>query len=168
MTFDEFLDAHLAALSRFAGSLTGDAYLAEDMLGDALVKVARQWRKVSTADDPEAYVRRIVVTTYLSDRRKFQRRRTAPTADPAILDRPVPDTAEEVLSRDEIARLIARLPQQQKAAVVMRYVLDEPDERIAAALNCSAATVRSHLAHARATLRLAVTSPDPVSESGRE
>ena len=31
MTFDEFLDAHLAALSRFAGSLTGDAYLAEDM-----------------------------------------------------------------------------------------------------------------------------------------
>lgn len=69
MTFDEFLDAHLAALSRFAGSLTGDAYLAEDMLGDALVKVARQWRKVSTADDPEAYVRRIVVTTYLSDRR---------------------------------------------------------------------------------------------------
>ena len=117
-------------------------------MGDALVKVARQWRKVSTADDPEAYVRRIVVTTYLSDRRKFQRRRTTPTADPAILDRPVPDTAEEVLSRDEIARLIARLPQQQKAAVVMRYVLDEPDERIAAALNCSAATVRSHLAHA--------------------
>lgn len=50
----------------------------------------------------------------------------------------------------------------------MRYVLDEPDERIAAALSCSAATVRSHLAHARATLRLAVTSPDPVSESGRE
>lgn len=168
MTFEEFLDAHLPELARFAGSLAGDPHLAEDVLSDALVKVTRQWRRVSAADNPVAYVRRIVVTTYLSDRRTQRRRRTTPTSDPQVLDRRLTDTADTVIDRDEIARLIDQLPAQQKAAVVMRYVLDEPDDQIAAALGCAPATVRSHLAHARAALRLTVGCAPTGTESGRE
>lgn len=168
MTFEEFLDAQLPELGRFAGSLTGDPHLAEDVLSDALVKVTRRWRKVSAAENPMAYVRRIVVTTYLSDRRTQQRRRTTPTSDPQVLDRPLTDTADSVIARDEIARLIDQLPPQQKAAVVMRYVLDEPDDQIAAALGCAPATVRSHLAHARAALRLTTDCAPAATESGKE
>jgi len=157
VTFDEFVRAEMSALTRFSGALTGDRYLAEDVLSDALVKVARRWRRISSLDDPAAYVRRVLVTTYLDDRRKVQRRRTAPTDDITVLDRSadaVRDTADVVVDRAEVARLLAALPPQQKAAVVLRYLMDESDEQIADALGCSTGTVRSHLSRARATLRL--------------
>jgi RNA polymerase sigma-70 factor (sigma-E family) len=163
VTFDEFVRAEMGGLSRFAGALTGDRYLAEDMLSDALVKVARRWRRIGSLDDPAAYVRRVLVTTYLDDRRKAQRRRTDPSGDIGVLDRPAPDVADAVVGRAEVARLLAVLPPQQKAAVVLRYLLDEPDEQIAGALGCSTGTVRSHLSRARATLRLAAADGEGVT-----
>jgi RNA polymerase sigma-70 factor (sigma-E family) len=166
VTFDEFVRAEMSALARFSGALTGDRYLAEDVLSDALVKVANRWRRISSLDDPAAYVRRVLVTTYLDDRRKAQRRRTAPTDDITVLDRSadaVRDTADVVADRTEVARLLAALPPQQKAAVVLRYLMDESDEQIADALGCSTGTVRSHLSRARATLRLVAADGEGVT-----
>jgi len=160
MTFDDFVRAELGALTKFTGALTGDRALAEDILSDALLKIARRWRRVAGMDNPAAYVRRTVVTTYLSDRRKDQRRRTVPAGDLATLDRPGPDASAAVIARDEVERLLAGLPRQQRAVIVLRYLLDETDEQIADALGCTTGTVRSHLSHARAALRLAAT-PTP-------
>jgi RNA polymerase sigma-70 factor (sigma-E family) len=163
VTFDEFVRAEMGRLSRFAGALTGDRYLAEDMLSDALVKVARRWRRIGSLDDPAAYVRRVLVTTYLDDRRKAQRRRTDPSGDIEVLDHPAPDVADAVVGRAEVARLLAALPPQQKAAIVLRYLLDESDEQIAGALGCTTGTVRSHLSRARATLRLVAADGEGVT-----
>jgi DNA-directed RNA polymerase specialized sigma24 family protein len=139
------------------------------MPGDALVKVARRWRKVSAAENPVAYARRVVVTTYHPwDRRTQQQRRTTPAGDPQVLDRLLTDTVGSAIARDETARLTGQLPPQQKAAVVMHYVLDEPDEQIAAAPRCAPATVRSHLAHARAALTLTAGCASAATESGKE
>lgn len=158
MTFDEFVGAELGALARFSGALAGDRHLAEDMLSDALLKVARRWRRISTMDDPAACVRQVVVNTYLSDRRKASRRRTVPTSDMWVLDRAAPDAVAAVEARQEVAALLTLLPPQQKVAVVPRYLFDETDDQIAEALGCSHGTVRSHLSHARATLRMAAAS----------
>jgi RNA polymerase sigma-70 factor (sigma-E family) len=163
VSFEEFVRGEMAALARFAGALTGDRYLAEDMLSDALVKVARRWRRISALDDPAAYVRRVIVTTYLDDRRKAQRRRTTPSGDIEVLDRPAPDVADAVVDRAQVALLLAALPPQQKAAVVLRYLMDETDEQIADALGCSTGTVRSHLSRARSTLRLVATDGEGVT-----
>ena len=163
MSFEEFVRAEMGALARFAGALTGDRYLAEDMLSDALVKVARRWRRISSLDDPAAYVRRVIVTTYLDDRRKAQRRQTTPSGDIEVLDRPAPDVAQAVVDRVEVARLLSGLPAQQKAAVVLRYLMDETDEQIAEALGCSTGTVRSHLSRARSALRLAAADGEGVT-----
>jgi RNA polymerase sigma-70 factor (sigma-E family) len=159
MTFDDFVRAELGELTRFAGALTGDHALAEDVLSDALLKVGRRWRRISRMDSQVGYVRRVVVTTFLSDRRKEGRRRTEPTDDLATLDRPSPDHAAAVVARDEVDRLLAALPRPQRVAIVLRYLLDETDEQIADVLGCTPGTVRSHLSHARAALRLAGTTP---------
>jgi RNA polymerase sigma factor (sigma-70 family) len=103
-----------------------------------------------------------VVTTFLSDRRKTRRRGTTPTSDPAVLERVEPNH-EAIADRDEIERMLAVLSPQQKVAVVMRYLLDQDDEQIAHVLDCAPATVRSHLSHARAALRLSANT-----RSGRE
>ncbi len=159
MTFEEFVGQELAGLTRFAGALAGDRWLAEDVLSDALVKVAARWFRIGRMSDPASYVRRVVVSTYLSDRRTAQRRNTLPV-DPAE-PLPVPvaeDVADGVGNRDEVERLLAQLPRQQRAAVVLRYPMDETDEQIAEELRCSPATVRSHLSQARAALRLATAA----------
>jgi RNA polymerase sigma factor (sigma-70 family) len=169
VTFDEFVTAELDGLIGFSAALAGDRYLAEDILSDALVKVAVHWRRISLADDPIAYVRRVVVTTYLADRRKAQRRRTEPTGDLSVLDHAAADQTDAVLARQEVVGLLARLPPQQKAVIVMRYLLDEPDDQIADALGCTPGTVRSHLSLARAALRLAATPPaSPTCPASRQ
>ncbi|PYC88421.1 SigE family RNA polymerase sigma factor [Streptomyces tateyamensis] len=163
LTLDDFLAAELPGLSRFAGALTGDPYLAEDVLSDALLALVPRWRKVSTLERPAAYVRQIVVNTYLSERRKTARRRTAPTADTCVLDRAGPDASEAVVRQDEVDRLLSQLTSRQRAAVVMRYLLDQDDQQIAEALGCTPATVRSHLSQARAVLRLPA---QPTTQEG--
>jgi RNA polymerase sigma-70 factor (sigma-E family) len=168
MTFDEFVRVQLGPLTRFAGALTGDQALAEDVLSDALLKVARRWRRISGMHNAGAYVRRVVVSTYLSDRRKHQRRATEPAADLATLDTPSPDASASVIARDEVERLLATLPPRQRAAIVLRYLFDETDEEIAETLGCTTGTVRSHLSHARAALRLAVTTSQQTAQERSE
>jgi RNA polymerase sigma-70 factor (sigma-E family) len=156
VTFEDFLRAELTGLTRFAGALTGDRHLAEDVLADALLVAAGRWRRIAGMAHPAAFVRRIVVTTFLSDRRRAARRRTDPTGDATVLDRPSADASAATADRDEVDRLLARLPAQQRAAVVLRYLYDLPDTQIGEALGCSPATARSHLSHARTALRLSV------------
>jgi RNA polymerase sigma-70 factor (sigma-E family) len=154
MTFEEFLRAEMTGLTRFSGALCGDRHLAEDVLADALLVASTRWNRISGMEHPLAYVRRIVLTTFLSESRKAGRRRTEATCDPAVLEHPDADAYEAVDRRDQVRRLLSTLAPQQRAAVVLRYLLDQTDDEMADVLGCSPATVRSHLSHARSALRL--------------
>ena len=70
MLFEEYVAARGHALLRFAYVLTTDSYAAEDLVQSALADAYRHWRKVSKADHPDAYVRRIIVNTHLGWRRR--------------------------------------------------------------------------------------------------
>ena len=107
---------------------------------------------------PAAYVRRVVVTTFLAERRTTSRRATTPTDNQARLDRPTRDASAAVDDRDELDRLIDQLPHRQRAAVVLRYYLDLDDDAIGAVLDCPAGTVRSLLSRALTTLRVTATT----------
>lgn len=166
MDFEEFAAAELPGLVRFAGVLTGDRQLAHDVLTDALITASGRWGRIGSMEHPLAYVRRMVTTTYLADRRRNTRRRTDLTDVDRVLDRGSPDGTPAVDDRAEMAGLLRELSGQQRAAVVMRFYLDYPDAQIADELGCSAATVRSHISHAMAALRAVVTTR-PTTEEGR-
>ena len=53
---------------------------------------------------------------------------------------------------DEVMAAVTRLPVREAAAVVMRFIQDEPYESIAAVLGCGPATARKHVARGRARL----------------
>jgi RNA polymerase sigma factor (sigma-70 family) len=126
------------------------------VLSDALLTASTRWGRIGRMEYRPAYVRRIVLTAFLSESRKTRRRRTEATSDMTLLDGAGGDAYLAVDQRDEVKRLLATLTPQQRAAVALRYLFDQTDDEIAAALNCSAATVRSHLSHARSALRLTV------------
>ncbi|MGX6605991.1 sigma-70 family RNA polymerase sigma factor [Micromonosporaceae bacterium Da 78-11] len=155
MTFEEFLHAEMTGLARFAGALTGDHHRAEDVLSDALLVTSRRWRRIARMEHPLAYVRRIVVNTFLSEGRKSRRHRTDAAADPQVFEQVGRDPHQAVDDRDLIERLLAHLSPQQRTAIVL---LDQTDEEIATVLACSTSTVRSHLSHTRTALRL-ITAP---------
>jgi DNA-directed RNA polymerase specialized sigma24 family protein len=81
LDFELWVTEKADALLRFAYVLTGDKSLAEDAVQDALTTACARWSRVSRADDPEAYVKRMVVNAHISWWRRF-RRREAPTDDP--------------------------------------------------------------------------------------
>ncbi|GAB3150199.1 SigE family RNA polymerase sigma factor [Micromonospora sonneratiae] len=163
--FEEFVVARGRALIRFAYLLTGDGYLAEDLVQEALLRSHRRWSAVERTDNPEPYVRKAILHLYLS----WRSRRSSSEAPFAELpDRPGPDQpTDAVVERDELWLLLRQLPRAQRAVVVLRYYEDLSDADIAALLGCSRATVRVHAFKALAKLRTALTRSPAVTAGVR-
>ena len=150
--FDEFMASRWPGLVRLAFGLTGDRWLAEDLAQTALASAYAAWWRVRRADDPDAYVRRILINASKS---RFRRNRVSERASGPgdLADAAVEDPAAEVGERSVLLAALAELPPRQRAVVVLRYWEDLSDAQVGALLGCSAGTVRSQAARALAKLR---------------
>ncbi|MFF4396739.1 SigE family RNA polymerase sigma factor [Streptomyces sp. NPDC001480] len=149
--YEEFVRARWSRLVRTAYLLTGDAHHAEDLTQTALAKAYRSWRRVSRSDNPEAYVRRMLVTCN-SDRFRKRRVTEALTAAPPETTRR-DDAVSRVDERGALVGALAELPPRQRAVVVLRYWEDLSEAEVAEALGCSPGTVKSQASKALAKLR---------------
>ncbi len=152
MTFEEFVHSRGAGLVRFARLLTGDDHLADDLVQDVLARAFVKWRRVSAADRPDLYVRRMLVNANAS----WWRRRASSevsVAEPPDPGRPTGADQDSVAERDHLWSVVARLPVRQRAVLVLRYYEDLDDASIAEILNISAVTVRTTASRGLATLR---------------
>ncbi|WP_433333577.1 SigE family RNA polymerase sigma factor [Spirillospora sp. CA-294931] len=145
-----FVGARSDRLLRTAYLLTRDRGLAEDLLQEAMAKAWFAWRRLG--DEPEPYVRKIMVTTFVSWRRRRWRGET-PTGD-----LPDTETARDATSaadeRDVLWRALGRLPARQRAVIVLRYYEDLSEAQTADLLGCSVGTVKSQASRALAKLRV--------------
>ena len=151
--FDVFVLTRTRPLLRTAYLLVGDEQRAEDLLQTALAKAWFAWRRIEW--DPEAYVRRVMVTTSAS----WWRRRwngELPTAD--LPENPTKD-GDEVHDHD-LWLALRHLPPRQRAIVVLRYLEDRSERETAFLMGCSVGTVKSQTSRALAKLRL-----DPVLDA---
>jgi RNA polymerase sigma-70 factor (sigma-E family) len=146
--FDDFVVARSQALLRTAYLLVQDEGLAEDLLQTALTKAWFKWSKI---EDPEAYVRRILVTTSAS---WWRRRWTRETPSSEVPEREPVSGGETSAPDQDLWDAIGHLPRRQRAVVVLRYIEDRTEAETAELLNCSVGTVKSQGAKARAKLRL--------------
>jgi RNA polymerase sigma-70 factor (sigma-E family) len=158
--FDVFVLTRTRPLLRTAYLLVGDEQRAEDLLQTALAKAWFAWRRIEW--DPEAYVRRVMVTTSAS----WWRRRwngELPTAD--LPETPMTTPDMETHDHD-LWMALRHLPPRQRAIVVLRYLEDRSERETALLMGCSVGTVKSQTARALAKLRLdpALDAP-PRSES---
>lgn len=83
----EYVTARLPVLHRTAYLLCGDAHRADDIVQTTLTALYRHWRRAAEADNTDAYVRRMLVRTYLDDRRGVWSRVRLMSEAP---DRPAP------------------------------------------------------------------------------
>lgn len=144
-SFEDYVAGRGRALLRFAYVLCRDQELAKDLVQDALIKTHARWSKV---DSPDAYVRKAVVNDFLSWKR---RRASRDVVTDQVPERAVdPGHSEE---RDAMWRVLAVLPRQQRAVLVLRFYEGLDDDDIGRTLGCAPATVRSHASKGLATLR---------------
>lgn len=150
--FDEFFRATWPRLFRTAYAVAGDAASAEDALQAAYARAFASWRRVTAADHPEAYVRRMVVNEIIGDRRRGWWRRERPVAEPELAGR-FESPEDGVADRQVVWAAVQELPVRQRAVIVLRYYEDLSEREIAAVLGCSPGTVKSQASAALANLR---------------
>jgi RNA polymerase sigma-70 factor (sigma-E family) len=147
--FDGFVVTRSSRLLRTAFLLTHDWSLAEDLLQTALVKSWFAWGRLD--DDPEPYVRKILVNTYAS---WWRRRWRGETPTESLPESSAADPTGRIDDRDELWQALGRLPRRQRAVVVLRYFEDLSEAQIADTLGISSGTVKSQTSKALARLRL--------------
>lgn len=154
--FETWVTARADALLRFAYVLTGDVSLAEDAVQDALTTACARWSRVSRADDPEAYVKRMVVNAHISWWRRF-RRREAPVAEPTRTASSAPDGSAARADAEAVWELCKTLPDRHRAAVVLRFYEGLSYAEIGVLLHCAEATARSYVHRALAALKVTMS-----------
>ena len=150
--FWEFVASRRQHLVRTAYLLAGDHGLAEDFVQDALIRAHRNWRRIERADQPEVYVRRIVVNLVNSWWRRALRHRTHVAWQ--VPDRPDERDGHAAVEReDELWRALAVLPAGMRTVIVLRYYEDLTEAETAALLGKSLGTVKSQSSRGLARMR---------------
>ncbi|GII63378.1 RNA polymerase sigma factor [Sphaerisporangium krabiense] len=152
--FRDFVTSRWRALQRTAYLLTGDHGRAEDLLQIALVRAHRRWSRI---EDPELYVRRVVINLNVA----WWRRRRVPEQ---LTDRvPEPGASGDPHAgldlREELWTAVLRLPPRMRAVLVLRYFEDLPEAEVARVLGCSPGTVKSQTSRGLDRLRDALRDP---------
>ena len=149
--FTDFAVAARARLRNTAYLLCGDWERASDHVQEGLVRVYVAWPRLVRNGGELAYARKAVVSAFLD----ATRRRSStelPVADHPGGAAP-DDVAGAVADRAALMAALARLPQRQRACVVLRYFEDLDVAATAAALGCGEGTVKSQTSRALASLR---------------
>jgi RNA polymerase sigma factor (sigma-70 family) len=117
---------------------------AEEVTQDAFLRLYERWRGVVGIDHPEAWVRQVAVRLAIKQakRNRTQLVVTLPDQSAAFDQRPDVD----------LARAVASLPAQQRAAVALFYLEDRPVDEVAQLLGVSTSTAKQHLHRARSRL----------------
>ncbi len=163
--FERFVREHTAALFRAAFLLTGNRFEAEELLQDTLSRLYPKWHQVMAADKPVAYVQRSLANRAVSRSRAPAARAESRWELPERWDGS--DLSERVAVSRTIWELLGTLPYKQRAALVMRYFYDLPEDDVAAALSCRPATVRSLVSRGVAAMRAAYFSAPAAAEGSR-
>jgi RNA polymerase sigma factor (sigma-70 family) len=143
--FDDFYRSELDRQVRRAYLLVRSDELANDVVHDAMIGVFRRWNEL---DSPAAYLHRSVLNGCRDSVRRAssQRRLLA-----RLIDRP-----SHLRERDVLDDVLADLPFNQRAAVVLRFYESMSTAEIAAALGCAQGSVGPWIDRALTAMRKAL------------
>lgn len=147
-SFDALYRSEYAPVVRLAYVLTGRIDLAEEHAQEGFLAAHRHWSKVAGYESPAGWVRRVVVNRCVSTARRRAtevKLLTRLGREPAII-------AELDHRTDELWAMVRRLPKRQAQVLALVFLEDRSVPDVAAILDCSEDTVRTHLRRGRLTL----------------
>jgi RNA polymerase sigma-70 factor (ECF subfamily) len=134
-----------------ARRITGDEALAEEIAAEALTRLYVRWFWLSRKPHLDAWVNR-VATNLALDALRRRHRVHGPRAEAA------PDPVHLVSDRLELTAALRKLPRRQREVVALRLLADLSEREVAAMLQLSEGTVKTHLHRALASLRTSLST----------
>ena len=154
--FTEWATGRQRQLLRSAYLLSGELHRAEDLVQEALTKVALRWSRLAEGN-PTGYALKIITRDNIS---WWRRRRDVPTD--SLHDSGTSTEPETALV---VRRSLARLTPGQRAVLVLRHFEDLTERETAEVLGVSVGTVKSQ--NAAGLARLRTGAPELLSLIGR-
>lgn len=158
--FSELVAYSIGRLTALARMTLRDEYAAQDAVQDAYVKA---WRSLPGLRDPdrfEAWMRQVLVRQCFETGRRNRRAGVG-----AIRLMPEPEStvagAEWAVGvHDQLERGLARIPTEQRIAIVLVYYLDLPLADAAQAMGVPVGTAKSRVNRAIQALRAEIDADD--------
>jgi RNA polymerase sigma-70 factor (ECF subfamily) len=147
-TFVDGIMASLTSLRAYALSLTRDIHQAEDLVQETVLKAISKQEKFEADTNLQAWLFTILRNQFFSSHRKIQREvEDADGAHAATLVT-IPDQEDRIVVQDlEVA--LAKLPQEQREAILLIGAEGMAYEEAADALGVKVGTIKSRVNRAR-------------------
>ena len=160
--FEKLKNDYIGYLTATLWKLTCDTDIFDEAIQYALLAI---WMNLEKLTGPQAgaYIYRIALSANSKAwRTRIGKNGQIPNA--TLTGRPASEEVVDAETLNLVRKEIAKLPEQQAQAIVMRYIEQTDYKAIADKLNCAEDTARSHVSKAISTLRnnLAVMN---ISES---
>jgi RNA polymerase sigma-70 factor (ECF subfamily) len=137
----QLFQRHWAMAHRAAYLVVHDAAAAEDIAQEAFLAAVRALDRFDRRRPFAPWLHRIVVNRAIDHARARALRREVELAEPAGASAPAPGSDR----RDEVVDALATLPADQRAVIVLRYLLEYTPGEIAGLLDVPRGTVNSRL-----------------------
>ena len=147
-SFEGFLTENQARLFGSLCLMTGSRYEAEEIAQEAFVRVLERWDRVRGLDDPTGY---LFITAMNVFRQRLRRAGIAMRRSVGVA--PADDAFGPVEDREVLLEALARLPLDQRAALVVTALLGYPSEEAGRMLGVRPSTIRARATRARTALR---------------
>lgn len=150
---------HHGEIYAYLVRMVRDADLAADLTQDAFVKAYRAYDVLGRPDNPRAWLYQIAHRVAIDELRRRKIVRFVPFVGQTRATAPSPEgLAMDARLSGELARALARIPERQRAALLLAEVHDLTGLELAAVLGVSHIAVRALLTRARESLRQALAA----------
>lgn len=160
------LVGHIPDLRRYARSLTGDAWAADDLVQDTLERACQRWQLWTAGSDLRAWLFTLMHNLFVDGARRAVRQQVAQRVDVDELAHELPAPGGVPDQALDLQRCLQRLPPEQREVLLLVALQDLGYEEAARITGVPIGTVMSRLSRARARLRdLMDGKPVPATPS---
>ena len=160
MTPLDEIESHIPALGRYAHALLRDRDGADDLVQDCLERAVARRHLLRADGSIRGWLFTILLNRFRDGRRRIRSRPDIVPLDSAA--EPVrPGGQEAHLALSEVHAAMGRLPEEQRAALLLVAVDGMSVAEAARAIGVPEGTVASRVARARAHLRQMTAQPNP-------
>ena len=143
----------LATLTRTAGSTE----VAEDVAAEAFARAFERWDRVRAMDAPRSWLYTVALNL-------LRRRGRRMAIERDLLRRTPPAESPPPALDPGVWAAVRSLPERQRTAVALRYVLDLPEAEVAQIMGTTRGSASATLTTARRRLESLLACPEPDLE----
>ena len=149
----------IPALRRYARALTGDSWVADDLVQDTLERACSKWRLWAAGSDLRAWLFTVMHNLFANQLRRAGRQAPAGTLDIDDLSHELAAPNDDPGPALDLQRCLLRLPPEQRAVLLLVSLEDMSYAEVAKIIGVPIGTVMSRLSRARSRLQTLLDAP---------